>query len=1029
MHAPARRRALRAWGDFPHVGLIRDGLTAGGDGGEFPRVMATDCVDHAKDLLTGLGWRCADGHASGLSAGEEVVVPWQDADDIGAAHVETQRRVGSGGHAWGIATAGNLLHIVGRYALGGRPCYLEIDVGLMTTGWRPSDAVLVQHLLAPERFCDGRDDSLSALREDGPSRIRERLERQRQALESALGRLLDGLTVHPTNELLRAALAAGQISPAQLAGECADCVLAMVVAGYLAERGLIELLDGGASEPAVMRLAQGDIPRSWGEWCAISAALARASTLGGDQSSSLRSFLASSDAINVLDLDLDGTTFDEIRGLTGLDPAVRAPLSDLRIEEIGSLHEALLASTTSRESPSREEDDPSSDRNATGAFFTPARLVDEVLHRSLDPLLEDMVSKGSGGDLRGRLLALTICDPACGSGNFLLGAAYRITHYLQRQGLASPSEDWARAAADLAEVIDRSIYGADMSLRAVAIARISLWAATDGRSVSPRAMARHFACGDALNGATIADLEAGLPEEALAVSDGDDPAVASTWLADHAELAPDPNSLFGTSDAFSAADFWEAAERVRTSRATNSDLMELHRVRDLSALWADAVLTPRLPGIESPVRAFYSALASRHVDARIARRTVSWEAQFPERIARGESGLFDVVVGNPPYARGRTHAQADSRGRLLLSTRWTACQGGQWNLYVPFVLLAASLARRRSVLLVQSSILGSQYAAQLHQELRAKYGIAASLDFSAVPGLFPGAAVQVAALVVDRQPTPTTHFIRYASGLRVDRDVLVSTEDLDRLPPGYWTLPTSDLDPVEVELFLNPPWRLADVSRIQDGMEQDAAYAVRPVLREATGAGDEVRLLPTGLIDPYRSLWGTREVKYLGKRFQRPVASLEELQLRGFPKMAEQARAEKIAIAGLSTRIETVVDEGTCLVSKSAFVIRLTDPEVCPYAVSAVLNSRLADRLYEAAYAAGGFGAGSKNYRPATLGGLPLPEASFLRRSSGAGWDSLSSAGRAMHGDLLGLSLDQALDLVEALVLGAFGLSSVPNTT
>jgi hypothetical protein len=200
-----------------------------------------------------------------------------------------------------------------------------------------------------------------------------------------------------------------------------------------------------------------------------------------------------------------------------------------------------------------------------------------------------------------------------------------------------------------------------------------------------------------------------------------------------------------------------------------------------------------------------------------------------------------------------------------------------------------------------------------------------------------------------------------------------------------------------MDLFLHPPFRLAELASIADGMEQDAAYEIKDVVQESSSDEDEFRLITTGLIDPFVSHWGKREVRYLHQRFQKPVLRGRDILALGHRKMLDQGRAEKIAVGGLGTRIEAVVDSGKSLVSKSAFVIRLTDEEVCPYAVTAVLNCGLMNVLYDAAFAAAGFGAGSKNYRPPTLGYLPMPHRESLMRDGGSSAESLSRLGRELH--------------------------------
>jgi hypothetical protein len=63
------------------------------------------------------------------------------------------------------------------------------------------------------------------------------------------------------------------------------------------------------------------------------------------------------------------------------------------------------------------------------------------------------------------------------------------------------------------------------------------------------------------------------------------------------------------------------------------------------------------------------------------------------------------------------------------------------------------------------------------------------------------------------------------------------------------------------------------------------------------------------------------------------------------------------------------------------------------------MNSTLINEIYDAAFSAIGFGAGSKNYRPATLGGLPMSDKTQILRDPTPGSDSLSQIGQLLHGN------------------------------
>src|SRR6185436_8754846 len=67
------------------------------------------------------------------------------------------------------------------------------------------------------------------------------------------------------------------------------------------------------------------------------------------------------------------------------------------------------------------------DRKTTGSYYTPSSLIDLVLDEALDPLLDEAES---AADPEAALLSMTVCDPACGSGHFLVAASRRIAERL-----------------------------------------------------------------------------------------------------------------------------------------------------------------------------------------------------------------------------------------------------------------------------------------------------------------------------------------------------------------------------------------------------------------------------------------------------------------------------------------------------------------------------------------------------------------------------------------------------------------------
>ncbi|MDF0591839.1 hypothetical protein P0O15_11795, partial [Methanotrichaceae archaeon Mx] len=120
--------------------------------------------------------------------------------------------------------------------------------------------------------------------------------------------------------------------------------------------------------------------------------------------------------------------------------------SEISVEEIGSIYEGLLDYTpritagaeeiegVSRPANSFVLDPRGSARKTTGSYYTHPDLVSELVRSALEPVLEERLT-AAGPDPGRReeaILSMKVCDPACGSGAFLIAANNRLGMELAR---------------------------------------------------------------------------------------------------------------------------------------------------------------------------------------------------------------------------------------------------------------------------------------------------------------------------------------------------------------------------------------------------------------------------------------------------------------------------------------------------------------------------------------------------------------------------------------------------------------------
>lgn len=122
---------------------------------------------------------------------------------------------------------------------------------------------------------------------------------------------------------------------------------------------------------------------------------------------------------------------------------------------------------------------PSDERRRSGSHYTPRSLTEPIVRTTLKPVLDQLGEKPAPE----QILNLKICDPAMGSGAFLVEACRQLAdelvkawHTHGKLPTIPPDEDEVLHARRL--VAQRCLYGVDKNPMAVDLAKLSLWLAT-----------------------------------------------------------------------------------------------------------------------------------------------------------------------------------------------------------------------------------------------------------------------------------------------------------------------------------------------------------------------------------------------------------------------------------------------------------------------------------------------------------------------------------------------------------------------
>lgn len=355
-------------------------------------------------------------------------------------------------------------------------------------------------------------------------------------------------------------------------------------------------------------------------------------------------------------------------------------------------------------------------RHESGSYYTPRPVVAFMCREAIKGYLEAKVDGLSADAIRRftdehnveeldvtqagvvaeALDAITVCDPACGSGAYLVGMLHELVELKQALYSDKLGRDPTKLYEMKLHIIERNLYGTDIDAFAINIAMLRLWLSLviDFAGLTPPPLPNldfKIACGDSLT-------------------------------------APNPEIA--------------------------SDLFR-HAVHDASIKLAQLKAQylresgPKKAGLKSQIIEAERRLQKALAESPPPDDAIDWRVDFAEVFA---DGGFHVVLANPPYVRADAkfkHLKPNEELRQLAVEDWKAYRESilaskiygtlyeKWDLFVPFLERAHQLLMQdgQMVFIISDAYNTAKYAERSHSYF-AKNVTIARIDFCSDIPLF-----------------------------------------------------------------------------------------------------------------------------------------------------------------------------------------------------------------------------------------------------------------------------------------------------
>ena len=445
------------------------------------------------------------------------------------------------------------------------------------------------------------------------------------------------------------------------------------------------------------------------------------------------------------------------------------------------------------------------ERHDTGTYYTPREVVHFMCREALDGYLRDRtgVDQGTLDALRREaagsrdehqplpnipadaltdaLETVRVCDPAVGSGAFLLGAIQEIVALrrgilFSQRSYVEPAELYRMVSGWKQRIIENSLYGVDINPEAVEICRLRLWLSMVLDMDEPPAANSDWALPNLdfqiVAGDSLVDRVAGF-------------AFKESW--------PPPKGLQLSMELQSSLNRLESnvARRRREFEGTHRNPKRLRELRDLIARDQNAVVRLHLVDALEKARGNIEALNKsgrptktalrkanslverirslldgvESTDFALVQKPFLWPIAFPEVLREGDPDAgFDIVLANPPYVRME---KLDNEDELSYGEAFPEVSASRADILVYFYARALQVLKPGGWLsfITSNKFMRAAYGTAIREHLPASLRIHRVIDFGDLP-LFEanGKAIAVlpAVLVGSRSDSVAEHALKVA---------------------------------------------------------------------------------------------------------------------------------------------------------------------------------------------------------------------------------------------------------------------------
>ncbi len=514
-----------------------------------------------------------------------------------------------------------------------------------------------------------------------------------------------------------------------------------------------------------------------------------------------------------------------------------------------------------------------------------------------------------------------ICDPAIGSGAFPMGLLNEL--WRCREAI----EETASRVDLKKQIIENNIYGVDIERGAIDIARLRFWLSIVVDAEEPEPLPNFdykFMQGNSLiesyKGIDLSRISNRLPGGQS----------KSTQL------------LLGLDSDFSKKNL----QRLMRDYFSVTDHKQKASMRQAINDEVKRLITDFIGGTASDLE---------KLDPSANQDFFLWHTWFKDIF---DNGGFDIIIANPPYIDSETMVVTMPDVRQYYSEKFKTAKGN-WDIFVVFIEHGLNISAKGGVFsfIVPNKLIAAKYATQIREEIE-KNCIIAIRDYSRVD-VFANASVYPCTIIGTKTKQDNNMiFAEMSSKDCISKYNVIPQATFNSCK--YWDVFFNESHTVDIIKKYLSEKAISEYSNISvtAAATVSEAYQLKEIMFDADCLKSNcLQVVNTGTIDPYSNLWGVYPMQYIKNKYLYPQVAASDLKQMNGNRLI-QAKHSKIIVAGMSKRIEAILDGGNTLAGKSTTIVLCDDISLLKY-ILGIINSKLSTYclsiIFNSLKMAGGF--------------------------------------------------------------------------